>query len=63
MIWVLLCKLGRHDWMPVFVHHVTPQGTTRSLVRCYRQRLNGTLCLAEQYTDSSSGQWQRGSQG
>lgn len=56
----LLCLLGRHDWQPVFRHHTAPDGSLRSLVRCYRRRFDGTLCLAERFTDSES--WKRGSQ-
>lgn len=61
MIWSILCGLGFHDWRPVFRHKVAADGTTRSLMRCYRVRLSGTLCLAERYIDTSL-QTRRGGQ-
>lgn len=61
--WALMCLMSRHEWRPVYVHHVVADGTTRSLVRCYRRAPGGRLCLVERYTDSTSGQWTRGSQG
>lgn len=62
MIWWILCRLGRHDWQPVFRHHVTRSGELISLVRCRRRDWERTgYCDAERYTVTPEG-WRRGGQ-